>query len=906
MMRWLRRLILRRRIYGDLAEEIRQHFNEKVEALMADGMSRQEAEHAARRAFGNAALLEERAREAWQWPRLESIKADSMYALRQLFKSPGFSVTVIVVIALGIGANTAVFQLMRAVVSPDLPVPHPAEVYALRSIRTPNDGAWLYSGPAFDHLRRAATGEAKVAAHTAIATCNIFLNKSSGAEEARMQLVSTNFFSVLEVRPSRGRFLLDGDRLPAGGAWPVVLRYGFWQQHFAADPAILGKSFLVNGTPAIVVGVAPKRFLGVIPGNIPDFWLPLEAQKDVRYSVPFDSLGFGSGVSLSMPYRQQDALFWLTLIARVPPGSEASTTAAWTQAFQPDLELFARFTPKEQRATVLASSFTLHPLAQSEGTIFAQYARPLTVLMAMVAAVLLIAYVNLANLQSARLTARRYEFAIRASLGAGRGRILQQLLIESGMLIGVGGAMALLLAFISGPVLLHWASSGARPIPLDLHPSLEVYGFVVALLVLTFVAFGLLPAWRILQRDPAITIRSSMTVSQPQRRILSNLMLAMQVTLTLLLLSVASMFGRTLLNLNHVDTGFDRQHILTVRFAFHRAGYTEARLRTLTPQMLERLRALPGVRAAAIDMCLPPGCLWNSVLHVAGHPELSESAMQTHQDNVGSGYFRTLGIPVVKGREFEDSDTGDTRPVALVNQSLAKKLFGDADPLGRQVGFGPPPADAQFTIVGVVGNARVDGLRAQPPPVFYQPIAQNSFSIGGIAVRSSGDPLLLADAVHRGLLALDPQMPITEINSLTDDYQNTLTTEHLLVRLTSIFGGLALALAVIGIYGVLSFRVVRSTSEIGVRMALGATRADILRMVMAQAGQVFLLGGVPGVALAVVTGRLIRGLLFGVNGADGLSLCVALIVLGMAGALASFLPARRAASVDPMRALRAE
>lgn len=833
------------------------------------------------------------------------IWADVKYALRQLTKAPGFSVTVIVTIALGIGANAAIFNLMRAVIFPALPVAHASEMFELRSISTPNDDAWIYSGPAFDHLRSAAAGNAKVAAHTFIATCNVY-SPSTGTETARMQLVSTNFFSVLGVLPARGRFLLDSDTVPAGGAWPVVLRFGFWQQHFAADPAIIGKSLLVNGAPIVVVGVAPRSFDGIITGIVPDFWLPLEAQKDVRYVGAFDSLGYGSGTSLSEPYRQQPALFWLKLIARVPHGNEALATEAWTQAFQPDLDLFARFSHEEKRASIRAARFTLHPLGQSESAVFNSYAQPLLVLMAMAAAVLLIACVNLANLQRARFTARMHEFAIRAALGASRNRILQQLLIESGILTVLGGVTALLIASFAAPLFLRWASPGTEPIPLNLNFSIELYGFAAALLVLTFFAFAFLPTRSVLRADLSKTARNNRTIVPSARHASSNLLLASQVALSLLLLMLTSMFTRTLVNLNHVDTGFDRQHILTIRFSFHRAGYTEQRVQSLAPQILDQVKSLPGVRAVALDMCLLPGCLWNSVIHVAGHPELSESAMQAHQDNVGSGYFHTLGIPVIEGREFNDQDRVGSQPVALVNQSLAKRLFGNIDPIGRKVGFGSAPADAQFTIIGVVGDARVKDLRSPPPPVFYRPVAQEGFSIGGIIVRTEGDPLLLAGSVHHALLSVDPRMPITEIHSLASAYEGTLTTEHLLVRLTSLFGALALALAVVGIYGVLAFRVANSTAAIGVRMALGATRTDILRMVMKQAGQVLLLGGIPGVILTILAGQLVSSLLFGIHGVDILSLCVSVIVLALAAMTASFLPARRAASVDPMQALRNE
>ncbi|WP_158748421.1 ABC transporter permease [Acidobacterium sp. S8] len=580
-MGWLRQLFSRRHIYADLSEEIRHHLDETVEALIHEGMNRKDAEHAAKKKFGNATLIEERSHELWQWRRLESFWADLKYGLRQLAKAPGFSVTVIITIALGIGANAAIFNLMRAVVFPTLSVPNAKEMYQLRSISTPNDAAWLYSGPAFDRLRSASIRQADIAAHTSVAECNVFSNGSSGIDTARMQLVSTNFFSTLEVLPTRGRFLLNSDSAPTGGAWHAVLRFGFWQQHFASDPAIIGKSLLINGAPVVIIGVAPKQFSGVIPGEVPDLWLPLEAQKDVRYAAPFDSLGYGSGVSLSAPYRHQEALFWLTLIARVPRGLESSAIAAWTHAFQPDLDLAARFAPEEKRAANKAVPFTLHPLAQSESVVFDRYSQPVTVLMMMVAAVLLIACINLANLQRSRLIAHTHEFGVRASLGAGRGRILQQLLVESGLLTFIGGVTAVIIAVITGPILLRWASPGAEPIPLDLNLSADVYSFIAALLALTFFAFAFIPSFAITRMDLASAARSHRTLTQSPSGAFSNILLSSQVALSLLLLALASMFARTLVNLNHVDTGFDRQHILTVRFAFHRAGYTQPRVRAL-------------------------------------------------------------------------------------------------------------------------------------------------------------------------------------------------------------------------------------------------------------------------------------------------------------------------------------
>lgn len=383
-------------------------------------------------------------------------------------------------------------------------------------------------------------------------------------------------------------------------------------------------------------------------------------------------------------------------------------------------------------------------------------------------------------------------------------------------------------------------------------------------------------------------------------------MLVSQVALSLLLVSLAVMFARTLVNIYRIRSGMDREHVLSVSVDFHGAGYSNPRLGTIYPQMVERVQALPGVRAAALEMCRIPDCGWNSVIHVAGRTGLSQEQMTVEQDNVGSGYFRTLGIPVLHGREFDDNDRSGTQNVAVINQAAANKLFGDEDPLGHRVGFGPPPSDAAFLIVGEVADSRVNNLTDDPPPMFYLPVTQEFGPIGGFQVRTAGDPRQMANEVRKTLLAIDPQMPILRIDTLTAEYDDTLMAQHLLVRLGAAFALLALALAAIGFYGVLSFRVARRTSEFGVRMALGATRGDILRQVLSKAVKILAAGIVIGAALALLAANALQSLLYQSGAIDWLSLFAAAAVLTLVGFAAAYVPARRAASIDPMQALRSE
>ncbi len=890
----------------ELDHELREHLERKTEEYVAQGVTQEEAWRRARLELGGVEQVKENVRSVRTGAWLEAFLQDIRFGLRMLWKSPVFTSIAILTLGLGVGANTSIFNLLRAVVFPSLSVPSPHEIFVLHGMRTPNDGAFLYSQPAFQHLRESMAGQVdgpRLAAHSALAEGELAAYIAAPVSPVSLQLVSTNFFSVLGVSASVGRVLDRNDDTASSDGWPVVLRYGFWQAHFNADHGILGRSQVLNGTLVSIVGVAAPNFDGVIPGDAPDLWLPLEAQHDVRYIGPFDSPGDGSHKDLSKPYNQQIALFWLTFIARVPPGEAASALARWNAAFEPDRELYERFASPEQKAAAGNTNLLLLPAASNEGLLSETYSKPLLVLMGMVGLLLLIACLNLANLQRTRMLRRSHEFAIRSALGSSRQRLLQQLVAEMILLGACGGLLSLGIAHVLGSTLVRLSSD--RPIHVNLRFGLDLYVFCSISLLIALVLFQMLPARKLLLAEalPSVGLTSARGSIGAGANDGGDTMLGAQIALCVLLLSLAAMFVRTLRNLNGLNAGVDRQHVLTVRFDFYNSNFGDAALAALYPEMLNRLRSLPGVRFAVQDTCPPPNCLWNTPVHAAGISGETES----HQDDVGPGYFRAMGIPLLRGREFDNEDRPTTADVAIVNRTLATRLFGpNENPVGHRVGFGNVPDDATYLVVGEIADVRVDDVRRPPPPLIFLPVAQHFPTRGSLEVRTINRASAEIAGVRTALRAVDTQLPISTITPLDEAYAHTFQTQYLLARLTSAFGILAVVLAAIGVYGVQSFRVARRTSEFGVRMALGASRGDVFAMVLGQALRVSAIGGLSGGVLAVVFSHSLRNLLFDVRDHGLVSWLLSSLILGGASLLAAFVPARRAMKVDPMVALRYE
>jgi predicted permease len=838
-----------------------------------------------------------------------TLSQDRRHALRQLWRAPGFSLTVVLTLAFGIGANLAIFQLLHGVLFARLPIAHPNQLYSLHAVKSPFDGQCFFSYPAYQHLRHATANVAPVIARSGISE-GIFQPNGRSPERASVQLVSDNFFDVLGISPATGRFFFASDEEPEQTEWPAVLRYGFWKQSFGADHSVIGKHGVMNGVPVVIVGVAPEHFSGVMAGSAPDLWLPLAAQASRHFSFWFDSLGPGSGANIRASYLNQRSVFWLWLLVRLPDAAKSSAVVSWTEALQPDLALLANASKDvRDREQILQNRVQPVSAATGEGTFREEYSQSLIILMVLAGLVLLIGCVNLANLQLARLMSRQRELAVRTSLGASQWSLVRLLVVENLLLALVGGFLAFALGRVSSSLLLRWASGSGRAITLDLHMGWELFTLGAVLLIAALIGFSVLPAWQITRSNLASAMKSragSGSLQGSATRKWSSALLAGQVSFSLLLLGMAGLFGQTLLNLVRIDAGLDRDHVISIHLDFTNASLQEADLSALYSRILARLKELPAVRDAAVTMCAIPGCIWNTAIHVSGHPEIPENQMHGEENHVGAGYFRTLGIPILQGRDFDERDQRTSQPVAILNHAFARKLFGDESPIGHRIGYEAAPRDADYLIVGETADARFDDLRSPPPAVAYFSIDQRPASAETIEVRGSGHLGVLASAIRQSLLSLDPNLPVTQIVPLSAEYEESLSRERLLAKLTGVFGLLALALAALGFYGLLSFSVTGRTSEIGIRIAIGATAADVYALVLRQTLGILIAGIVPALISTGAMAFIVRNLLYGAGTVNLLPLSLAIFVLVAVGMLATLRPAHRATLVDPVKALRAD
>jgi putative ABC transport system permease protein len=895
-MAWHNRLFnlfRRERLSREVTKELDFHVTERTDDLVASGIPPREAQRQARRQFGSYALHKE---DTWMsdlagW--LESLGADLRYALRGFVKSPGFTIVAILSLALGIGANTAIFSLIDAAMLRDLPVRHPEALQQLRS-----QGSPYFSNPLWEQIR-----DHQDLFSSVFAWNGTRFNLAPGGETRYINAdwVSGDFFATLGLGTALGRpIVASDDRRGCPGV--AVLSHAFWMKEYGGSSSVIGKRISFDTHPFEIIGVAQPGFTGLDVGRSEDAFVPLCSETVIRGAT-------GSGLD-------RRSWRWIRIVGRPKPGVNAAQMKAHLEMLSPTV--FTATIPEkwsaEQQQSYTKRTLTSKPASETLSGKNNEMFQPLKVLMAVVGMVLLIACANVANLMLARATVRQREMAVRMALGAGRARLIRQMLTESLLLSLAGAALGLLFAQWGSRLLTMMISTTGNTVWLDLslHPRLLL--FTAAAGTATGVLFGMLPAWRSARVAPiaAMKAQGRGVTEGGSRMRLGKVLVVAQVAISMVLVAGAALMLTTFHNLVTLDPGFRSQGVLLASAGLRGANIAKEHQDAAIGDILNRLRAIPGVRAASMSDMTPIGNMtWNEVIKFDGQALRPGDEAMVFFNAVSDGFLQTLGMQLVAGRDFTPSDNEASQQVALVSEATARRFFGKASPLGRVFtvdegkAFGHPRV-----IVGVVRDHRYHELRTEPPATAFIPYAQRERAMGmgmypSFEVRGAASPLGLVPAVREAVAAVSPAITLDFI-PLATQVNESLNQERLLATLSSFFGGLALLLAAIGLYGVLSYNVARRRNEIGVRMALGAAQARVLRMVLGEAGWLAGIGLGLGIAGTLAATQLVSAFLYGVRPDDPPTLGSAAAVLGAIAALAAYLPARRAAMVDPMTALREE
>jgi predicted permease len=888
-----------------IVEELAQHLEDCYEGLLALGATPAEAGHLTLAELSDHELLARELRRIERQVPQEPIVLgtnrrtnmiadfwqDLRYGARALLKNPGLTLVAVLSLALGIGANTAIFSLIDAVLLKMLPVERPEELYFIQNVgtRRPEGGAPPY--PCFERFRDHTQSFTGLAAFSGT---DARVKIDGRLEEWRGQRVSGNTFSLLGIRAILGRPLSPADdAVPGKGGpdgWVAVISHNYWTRRFGRDPRVIGKVVQVGDNPVTIIGVTEPEFYGLVPGREFDVLLPMMT----------------AGAQLA-----EKEFWWFQAVGRLKPGVPLE---------QARVELDTIFQSYMDETSMSAESrreafnrIDLRPASKGWNELRRQFSQPLQALMAIVALVLLIACANVANLLLARATARRKEFAVRLALGASRSRLLRQMGTESLLLVGLGGLLSLLFARWGSAFLVSFFATGRGRLFVNLPLDYRVLLFTAGVALLTGLIFGLAPALQATRIDPNPALKDSAATGTRSRSRFGRSLVVTQVALSLLLLVGAGLFLRTLHNLKNIDSGFRPGGVLTMPVNPEESIYQGARLANLWKEMLASVERLPGVRSASLSALTPlDGSDRGVAIEVLGDSPRSERDRGIRMNQVSPGYFQTFGIAVLQGRAFVDRDNETAPRVALFNEAAARFYFGDRNPLGAQFRFTFDPrnekAPAPYEIVGVVKDSRNQTLREPDTRTIYLPVAQKRDRLGRLtlAVRAEGNPADLTHAVSSAVRALGPDIFLANIATLSERVDQSLVQERLVATLSLFFGLLALLLACIGLYGVMSYDVARRTHEIGIRMALGASAQRVVQWVLSGALLWVTLGVVLGLGAALATAPWLESLLFELKPRDPLTIGLAVLILLAVAAVAGYLPARRAARVDPLVALRHE
>ncbi len=873
VLRWI---LNRGRAERILDDELRSFVEMSAAEKMRDGASPIEARRLAILELGGIEQVKERVRADRHGGWLDEVGRDVRYACRMFTRAPAVTVVIVLTLALGIGANTAIFSLIDALMLRWLPVRNPQELVQIKFERSNVDSVSYPIARALAEQHEIFTGVAGFFGFSFDVGSPGFVSRTPGA------IVTGGYFETLRLNPVAGRLLTREDDEP-GAPLVTVISYGYWERQLALSIGAIGQSVRINGVPVTIVGVSPRGFVGANVGAIADITMAVAALPTVQPSAA-PLLGPGN--------------FWLRVLARPAPGvsipqATARLNAVWSQIAE---SVIAPHWPAARRKAMADSRFELSPGGTGWTYLRGLYQKPLFVLMGLVGLVLLAACANVATLLLARASARRREIAVRLAIGAGRGRIVRQLLVESTLLALVGAAGGLVLAWLSGRFLVSLIAAGPAPIVFDLTPNRHILLFTTAVAIATGLFFGAAPALQATAPGSSAALREDARMSGSRSRLLPALV-SVQVAVSLILLAGAGLFVRTLQNLQHLDPGFNREGVLLVNL--------EGRRTALPRQLLDDVRRLPGVVAAGLSTHTPlNGSVWSEPAVPAGQtvPERDNAYF------VGAGpdFFATMQIPLLSGREFTDRDSAESPAVAIVNEAFAGRHFAGRTPVGQHLSASMRGQRQDLEIVGVVRNTHAAGLRAAPPPTVYVAYAQLTGDFPTtLAARAAGAPGPVASAIRQVLQSKLPNVPI-EVQPLSMQVEATIAREHMMATLAGGFGLIALALASIGLYGLLAYSVAQRTKEIGIRMALGAQPARVVALVLKGGVRLVLIGIALGLSAAWAASRWVESMLFGLTPADPAAIAGAVALLLAAAHLAAYLPARSAARLDPLSALRHE
>jgi predicted permease len=852
---------------------------------------------------------------------MNQLLQDIRYALRQLRKSPGFTLTAVITLALGIGANTAIFTLVQGVLLRSLPVTDPSRLYRIGD----NDDCCveggfpgnasdtgdftIFSTDLYQYIRSNTPEFEQLAAVEAGQWTWAVRRGSAAAESRNGEFVSGNYFATLGLGASAGRVFADSDDTPSSSP-AVVLSYQAWQGDYAADPTIVGSTIFIQAKPFTVIGIAPRGFYGDrVRDTPPDLWVPLNTEPYIH----------GDTAILHHPESH-----WLYPLGRVHAGTNIGalqskitvTLRQWLYS-RPD------FNANGGASIIPKMHVVLAPGGGGIQNLQQQTGKGLKMLMILSSVVLLIACANIANLMLARATARRSEVALRMALGAGRGRVTRQIITESVLLSCIGGLAGLVVAYAGSHTILGLAFPEARNLPIDASPSIEVLGFAFLVSLATGVLFGTAPAWLSSHAQPAEALRGVNRSTRDRSSLPQKSLVVFQAALSLVLLAGAILMTKTLVNLEHQNFGIATANRYVLHFDPAGAGYDVDRLPGLYRQIEDRFSALPGVTSVSMATYSPlEGDNWDECVIQQGHsaPRPGDHCGSSW-DRVSTRFLDSIGVPMVRGRGFSAQDTASPPQVVIVNQTFAKRFFPNQDPIGQHFGIDLPQYSGSWEIVGVFADFKLNNPREDVHPVYLRPLAQrfNGYKepemISGETQSMFMDSIILgfntpqqnAEALIRQTLAgVDPNLTVTDLRTLDTQVAGNFNEERLVAQLSTLFGILSLILASVGLYGVMSYFVARRTSEIGIRMALGATRSSVVSMIMRGVLWQVLIGLCLGIPAALYAGYLMKSLLYGVGSYDWMSLAGAPFMLVLCALAAGFIPARRAASIEPMQALRTE